>query len=317
MQREREAADAEPPIHHTCDSEELSARQQVAHQVDQLRRQHARTKFPQEAATALAARLAAAESDAAAFDPSAAREADAVLAVIQQLQESREFNRSRFVAHFLVVVGARPTLRAMWRLHTAQVVHVEQFLEAASDASLDAIVQGVGSLANDELRAGRDGAQESTTSILPNLTIDCRRPRRCDDLAWAVPRTAGDCAHTDVFRCWLCCQWEGTRCRLQTSGRADKRGHSVLCAVRCKRADTVKAASCSGQPCLRAHGWLSPGPAAASRTISALFDSPASSSDWGWQFSVSVVSSMCPDRCCPCCRGRRYKSCDVVKAIAE
>ena len=201
LQREREAADAEAPMHHTHGPEEQSTRQQVAHQVDQLRRQHASTKFPEEAATALATRLASAESDATAFNPSAAREADAVLAVIQQLQDSREFNRSRFAARFLVVVGARPTLRAMWRLHAAQVVQIEQFLEVASDASLDAIVQGVRSLADDELRVGRDGAQESATPMLPYLTNECRCPRRCDDLAWAVPRIAGDCAHRDFFRC--------------------------------------------------------------------------------------------------------------------
>ena len=171
LAREREAADAEPTIcrlDNSSRAEQQSAGQQIAHQVDQLRQQHSSTQFPEMAATALATRLAAAESEAAASDPSAAREADAVLAAIQQLQQSREFNRSRFAAHFLGAAGVRPTVRAMWRLHSAQVVPIEQFLETASDGSLDAIVQGIHSLIAEELSVGRDG-EHSRPDFSPDL----------------------------------------------------------------------------------------------------------------------------------------------------
>jgi hypothetical protein len=161
LERERDAADAELPVFQVdqTGAEQQSTREQIARQVNQVRRQHTSAQFPEVAATVLATQLAAVESATAALDTSAPREAEAVLAVIQQLQGSREFNRSRFVAHFLVAVRSRPTLRAVWRLHTARVVPIEQLFEAASDVSLDAIVQGIRSLANDELRVGRDGAE--------------------------------------------------------------------------------------------------------------------------------------------------------------
>jgi len=176
LEREREATHADARAYQVehLDPEQQSTRQQVAQQMDQLRRQHASAQFPEMAATALATKLAAIESAAAtASDASATREAEAVLAVIQQLQGSREFNRSHFAAHFLVAVGTRPTLRAVWRLHTAHIVPIEQLLEAASDASLDAIVQGIRSLAIDELRRGRDGAKRRISAVasLANLCL--------------------------------------------------------------------------------------------------------------------------------------------------
>lgn len=161
LAREHEAVDVDPTLYDRKDDArspgQQSARNAIAQQVDQLRRQYASAQFPEMAARALATRLAAAEENAAASDSSGESQANALVAAIQQLQQSREFNRLRFAAHFLGSVDGRPSLRTIWRLHTSQVVPIEQLIEAASDASLDSILLGVRSLADDELRNGRDG----------------------------------------------------------------------------------------------------------------------------------------------------------------
>lgn len=155
LQREREAADAEPPV---VQSPADGAERQLEQQLGQLRQQHAGTQFAEAAAMALATRLAAAERGASAPGGFTSPESDAVLGAIHRLQQSREFHRLRFAAQFLSAVGGMPTLPTVWRLHITQVVPLEQLLEAASGTAQEHLTQAIYALVADELRVGRDGA---------------------------------------------------------------------------------------------------------------------------------------------------------------